>query len=341
VTDNVGSTAVETDYLGNILNESLFFPYGVERVIEQSDTANNYKFTGKERDTETGLDDFGARYYDSNLGRFMTPDWDAKPTSVPYAKFGDPQTLNLYAYVENGPLNNVDADGHATGGPDPIDPAHQPGPLCLTGVCIQLSGLSDATGKTSADVINQDAKDEENQQQASQQDAPEQAQEQKRQAIEATFNFASAGVKIGAAGEAVEAGIAGAEAGPVDWAVAGGAAFYLGLSASGNIAAGGLEAVGSMTGHTKETEEGAELATTVTSGSGAITLLRTGDVHKAAEAAAWEGILTSNPKDLARGGTVSRVVKAHELIENVNTVKSTIKSAARLAGQILLSLPIP
>ena len=113
LTDNLGSTAVETDSLGNILNESLFFPYGVERVIEQSDTANNYKFTGKERDTETGLDDFGARYYASSLGRFMTPDWDAKPTSVPYASFGDPQTLNLYSYVENGPLNKVDADGHA------------------------------------------------------------------------------------------------------------------------------------------------------------------------------------------------------------------------------------
>jgi RHS repeat-associated protein len=113
LTDNLGSTAVETDSLGNILNESLFFPYGVERVIEQNDTANNYKFTGKERDAETGLDDFGARYYASSLGRFMTPDWDAKPTSVPYASFGDPQTLNLYSYVENGPLNKVDADGHA------------------------------------------------------------------------------------------------------------------------------------------------------------------------------------------------------------------------------------
>jgi RHS repeat-associated protein len=69
--------------------------------------------TGKERDPESGLDDFGARYYASNLGRFMSPDWAAKPVTVPYASFGDPQTLNLYAYVENAPLNQVDADGHA------------------------------------------------------------------------------------------------------------------------------------------------------------------------------------------------------------------------------------
>jgi RHS repeat-associated protein len=55
---------------------------------------------------------FGARYYGSSLGRFMTPDWAAKPISVPYAEFGDPQTLNLYGYVRNNPLSKADADGH-------------------------------------------------------------------------------------------------------------------------------------------------------------------------------------------------------------------------------------
>jgi RHS repeat-associated protein len=78
-----------------------------------------YKFTGKERDVESGLDNFGARYNASSLGRFMTPDWAAKPTTVPYASFGDPQTLNLYSYVENAPLNRIDADGHR------ITPAYQ------------------------------------------------------------------------------------------------------------------------------------------------------------------------------------------------------------------------
>lgn len=70
------------------------------------------KFTGKERDSESGLDNFGARYDASSLGRFMTPDWAAKPTTVPYASFGDPQTLNLYAYVRNNPVSRADADGH-------------------------------------------------------------------------------------------------------------------------------------------------------------------------------------------------------------------------------------
>src|SRR5208282_4238208 len=74
--------------------------------------AQNYKFTGKERDTESGLDNFGARYNASNLGRFMSPDWSAKPVTVPYAKFGNPQSLNLYSYVENNPTTTGDPDGH-------------------------------------------------------------------------------------------------------------------------------------------------------------------------------------------------------------------------------------
>jgi RHS repeat-associated protein len=44
-----------------------------------------YQFTAKERDAESGLDEFGARYYSSALGRFMIPDWAGKPTAVPYA----------------------------------------------------------------------------------------------------------------------------------------------------------------------------------------------------------------------------------------------------------------
>jgi RHS repeat-associated protein len=111
VSDNLGSTADVTDYLGNVLSESEFYPYGGEQQVVANDT-NDYKFTGKERDAESGNDYFGARYYASTLGRFLSPDWDAKPTAVPYATFGDPQTLNLYAYVENAPLNRVDADGH-------------------------------------------------------------------------------------------------------------------------------------------------------------------------------------------------------------------------------------
>src|SRR6185437_13165856 len=63
-------------------------------------------YTGKERDTESGLDYFGARYYGSNMGRFMSPDHpliDQHPEN--------PQSWNLYAYARNNPLINIDPTG--------------------------------------------------------------------------------------------------------------------------------------------------------------------------------------------------------------------------------------
>ena len=112
--DHLGSASVITDALGNVEQRDYYFPYGGIAYSSGSDP-NHYKFTGKERDTESNLDNFGARYYASNIGRFMTPDWAARATAVPYAVFGDPQTLNLYTYVENAPVNRADADGHMMG----------------------------------------------------------------------------------------------------------------------------------------------------------------------------------------------------------------------------------
>jgi RHS repeat-associated protein len=71
-------------------------------------------FTGKERDAESGNDYMFARYYNSATGRFLSPDWSVKIDPVPYAKLGNPQSLNLYSYVLNNPLSNVDPDGHET-----------------------------------------------------------------------------------------------------------------------------------------------------------------------------------------------------------------------------------
>src|SRR5580658_4714079 len=70
------------------------------------------RFTGKERDAETGLDYFGARYLSSAQGRWTSPDWSATPQPVPYADLANPQTLNLYVYVGNNPLSELDPDGH-------------------------------------------------------------------------------------------------------------------------------------------------------------------------------------------------------------------------------------
>src|ERR1700691_425459 len=73
---------------------------------------SHYKFTGKERDSESGLDNFGARYNASTMGRFMTPDWSSKPAAVPFADPANPQSLNLYSYVTNNFLSRIDPLGH-------------------------------------------------------------------------------------------------------------------------------------------------------------------------------------------------------------------------------------
>ena len=109
--DNLKTASVITDATGNIKSESDYYPWGGELQFANSDS-NHYKFTGKERDSETGLDYFGARHYSNGLGRFITPDWAAKATTVPYADFADPQSLNLYTYVRNIPTTKADLDGH-------------------------------------------------------------------------------------------------------------------------------------------------------------------------------------------------------------------------------------
>jgi RHS repeat-associated protein len=62
------------------------------------------KFTSKERDAETGLDFFGARYFSAAQGRFTSPD-------IAGPRLNDPQSLNRYNYTRNNPLKRVDPDG--------------------------------------------------------------------------------------------------------------------------------------------------------------------------------------------------------------------------------------
>jgi RHS repeat-associated protein len=109
--DQVGTTRMELSNGGWPMWQGEYYPFGQEAYSKT--TANHYKFTGKERDTESGLDYFGARYYGSSMGRFMSPDWSAKAEPVPYSSLSNPQTLNLYAYVGNNPLRMGDPDGHS------------------------------------------------------------------------------------------------------------------------------------------------------------------------------------------------------------------------------------
>ena len=110
--DYLGSHGVVTGGTGTCEQDIDYYPYGGVENDYCGTVPQRYKFTGKERDNESGNDYFGARYYSSPMGRFMSPDWAARPTAVPYAVFGDPQSLNLYGYVRNDPVSRADADGH-------------------------------------------------------------------------------------------------------------------------------------------------------------------------------------------------------------------------------------
>jgi RHS repeat-associated protein len=107
--DHLGSTRLVTGVNQSVLDNLDYLPYGLQT---SGDTAITHKFASKERDSESGLDMLGARYYASTMGRFMMPDWAAEAEPVPYANLKDPQTLNLYEYVRNNPLSRTDPDGH-------------------------------------------------------------------------------------------------------------------------------------------------------------------------------------------------------------------------------------
>jgi RHS repeat-associated protein len=118
--------------IGYPIWQGTFLPYGQEWNPQL--TTNHCKFAGKERDAESGLGvpslrsgfrlrapatltpakrlNFGARFYSSAMGRWMSPDWADKPEPVPYADLSDPQSLNLYSYVRNNPRSKAGADGH-------------------------------------------------------------------------------------------------------------------------------------------------------------------------------------------------------------------------------------
>lgn len=118
VADQLGTPRVILDQSGSLANVSRhdYLPFGEDvpenfrTGIPGYGTGDNVrqKFTLKERDNETGLDYFLARYYSSPQGRFTSPD----PLSHPAAGHElIPQSWNLYTYVLNNPLKLVDPDG--------------------------------------------------------------------------------------------------------------------------------------------------------------------------------------------------------------------------------------
>ena len=128
-TDHLGSTRLVTNQSAAVVVAHDFAPFGQEipaglggrsGVWSASDNLTQ-KFTGQERDTETALDFFQARYFSGGLGRFMSPD----PGNAG-ADLTNPQSLNGYGYVLGNPLGLVDPSG--------LDPIYLPCPDCTTTV---------------------------------------------------------------------------------------------------------------------------------------------------------------------------------------------------------------
>jgi len=133
VTDVDGNTWFDhSDWLGTMRLRNTYatpsynwetctsLPFGDGLTCPNGDQSTVH-FTGKERDSESNLDNFGARYNSSSLGRFMSPDPDN--ISGILHMDDDPQSWNGYSYVRNNPLNLTDPTGavfcRAAGAGDP------------------------------------------------------------------------------------------------------------------------------------------------------------------------------------------------------------------------------
>jgi RHS repeat-associated protein len=122
--DVIGSVRLVTDANGQVVERYDYLPFGDPSTASPTGTETR-RFGGKERNAETGLDYFGARYYSSQTGRFTSVDpvLDMKGALI------DPQQWNRYTYVRNNPMRYVDPDGRCS---KPADQKEGE-----TGVCIE------------------------------------------------------------------------------------------------------------------------------------------------------------------------------------------------------------
>jgi RHS repeat-associated protein len=117
VSDHLGSPRVVTNSSAGVVSRHDYMPFGEQLGsgvggrtagigFGVADSIRQ-QFTSKERDAETGLDYFGARYYSSTQGRFSGAD----PLFIEMKRLPYPQAWNLYTYTRNNPLKYVDDDG--------------------------------------------------------------------------------------------------------------------------------------------------------------------------------------------------------------------------------------
>jgi RHS repeat-associated protein len=112
-TDPAGTPLVMSDSTGSVVWRADYMPFGEESIGTQT-VQNNKMFVGKEKDSESGLYYFGARYMDAGAGRFtaIDPKGPIDVNGKVNTKYLlNPQRLNRYAYAGNNPYAFIDPDG--------------------------------------------------------------------------------------------------------------------------------------------------------------------------------------------------------------------------------------
>jgi RHS repeat-associated protein len=108
--DWLGTERARTNLSGVACETTTSYPFGDAQAVSSScgQLVSPRRFTGKERDSESGLDYFGARYFTSSMGRWMSPD----RLNVTDDRLEMPSnTLNKYVYGANNPFRFIDQDG--------------------------------------------------------------------------------------------------------------------------------------------------------------------------------------------------------------------------------------
>lgn len=112
-TDHLTGSNVITDEDGNMVQLLDYYPYGEQRINQkQGDFDEQRKFTGHEFDDETNLTYANARYYNQDIGRFLSRDPVSRDN--PSQLLNDPQQLNTYSYSRNNPVVYVDKSGETS-----------------------------------------------------------------------------------------------------------------------------------------------------------------------------------------------------------------------------------
>jgi RHS repeat-associated protein len=105
--NHLGSVAIELDESAGVISYEEYYPYGGTAYLARTGVVQSsfkrYRYQGKERDEETGLYYYGARYYACWLGRWLSVD--------PVTKNGGAFKTNLFQFVRGNPLRYFDPDG--------------------------------------------------------------------------------------------------------------------------------------------------------------------------------------------------------------------------------------